>query len=619
MCGIAGIFSGDSPAGQPERNAVGRMLHLQRRRGPDGEGIYQDGAVVLGHTRLSIVDLSSSASQPMSNEDGSVWVSFNGEIYNHVELRRELILQGHTFQSTSDTEVLVHGYEQWQIDGLLKRLRGMFAFALYDQRIAAHSPDHPFLFLVRDRMGIKPLYYAVDDAGRQLAFASEVKTLVEAGVASRRMDRQALASFLCFGSVPYPRTFRSQVNCVPPGAFLAISRRERRIQTFWSVNQQHTSGEPVSDVLGDAVRRHLAADVPVGVFLSGGVDSAAVAALAAGTGTAPIFTVTISFSEAEFDEAADARTFAARIGANHHEIPVTAQDFMAEMPKFLAAMDQPTADGINTYFVSRAARELGLKVVLSGLGGDEVFFGYRHYRSLVLNSGILGLYSQAPALLRAMAGSAASALGQILGKEQWGRFDYARNLPLNETLYLLARGFFPPAQVSALLDMSPREIGAAVLGAFESLRSHDFSESAGAERFQQFEMRRYMHDQLLRDSDVFSMAHSIELRVPLVDDEVVRAAAAIPASQKIGNGINKPILAHAVPDGLVVEAAKRPKRGFTFPFATWMKAQADALEDFAVQGSLLNRAAVTDCWKRFRAGQMHWSRAWSTVVLRNLN
>ncbi|MBV8553057.1 MAG: asparagine synthase (glutamine-hydrolyzing) [Acidobacteriaceae bacterium] len=618
MCGIAGIFNGQTASGPAEQAVVARMLQLQQHRGPDGHGIHKDGWAVLGHSRLSIVDLTTLAAQPMSNEDGSVWVSFNGEIYNYTELREDLRGCGHTFQSASDTEVLVHGYEEWGMDRLVKRLRGMFAFALYDSRRAAESAEEPLLFLARDRMGIKPLYYAFDESTQRLIFASEVKTLVESGAVPRDVNQQALASFLCLGSVPYPQTCRSHVNCLPPGAFLAVSRRERRIRRFWELGDTHAN-EPIAAALSDAVRRHLMADVPVGVFLSGGVDSSAVAALAADRPAAQLFTLTISFAEAEFDEAAEARTFATRIGADHHEIPIGAGDFLSEMPKFLAAMDQPTADGVNTYFVSRAARELGLKVVLSGLGGDEVFFGYSHYRSLILKSGALGLYAHAPALLRAVAGTAASACGQMLGREQWGRFDHARQRSLNESLYLLVRGFFPPGQAADLLGMSAKEIGAAIDRAFEPLCEPGENGTADAARFQQLEMRRYLHDQLLRDSDVFSMAHSIELRVPLIDDEVVRAASAIPGDRMIGNGMNKPRLVEAVPGGLLVEAAKRPKRGFTFPFATWMKAHANELEEYALGGTLLDRHAVRNCWKRFRVGRLHWSRAWSTVVVRSLN
>lgn len=615
MCGIAGVYSGALGSSQAEEALVLQMLQLQQHRGPDGQGIHAQNSVVLGHRRLSILDLSASAAQPMSNEDGKIRVTFNGEIYNYLDLRRQLVSRGHAFRSASDTEVLVHGYEQWGIDGLLARLRGMFAFALYDSRVEKQDAARPFLFLARDRLGIKPLYYALDDNTKRLVFASEVRALIESQATSGDLDHTALAAFLCLGSVPYPRTCRSRVRCLPPASFLAVSRRDVRVSAFWDLATAQERNESLSEALADAVSKHLLADVPVGVFLSGGVDSAAVAALAARSQKSRLSTVTITFTEDAFSEAGEARRFASQIGADHHEFPVTANDFHSEIDKFVAALDQPTADGVNTYFVCRAARQLGLKVVLSGLGGDEVFFGYNHYHSLIRRSGTLGLYAHAPSLLRVIAGTAASALSDLAGREQWGRFDYARGRSLNESLYLLLRGFFPPAQVCDLLGVSPGEVNTAVDAVLEPLKVRGENGKVDAGRFQELEMRRYMHDQLLRDSDVFSMAHSLELRVPLIDHKVVEIARASPFEQRIRHGMNKPLLVDAVPGGLMSEIAQRPKRGFVFPFEHWLKQNTDELHDFAMQGSLLNRKAVGRCWDRFRAGRLHWSRAWSTVVL----
>jgi len=348
------------------------------------------------------------------------------------------------------------------------------------------------------------------------------------------------------------------------------------------------------------------------------VDSSAVAALAAQQISSPLRTLTVSFAEAAYDEAAEARRFAARIGASHHEIPVTAEEFRSEVSRFLETMDQPTADGVNTYIVSRAARQLGLKVVLSGLGGDEVFFGYRHYHQLVRRAGPLGFYAHAPSLLRVMAGTAAAAFSEVAGREQWGRFEYSRGRSLNESLYLLVRGFFPPAHVSALLDLPPKEVNAALNSALEPFQFAGDNGTPDPARFQELEMRRYLHDQLLRDSDLFSMCHSLELRVPLIDHRVVEAARLIPLNERVSEKCNKPRLVEAIPGGLLAEIAVRRKRGFVVPFEHWLKQSAQELQDFALEGTLLNRKAVRQCWHRFRAGRMHWSRAWSTVVLRSL-
>ena len=393
------------------------------------------GPVVLGHRRLSIIDLSNVAGQPMPNETRDVWVTFNGEIYNYRELRSELKTAGHRFESSSDTEVLVHGYEEWGAEGLYRRLRGMFAYAIQDERRRADG--EPFFFAARDRLGIKPFYYTVSN--KTFAFASEVKALMRSGVIAAQPDRRSLATFLSLGSIPFPRTWLEGVECLAPGHGLEISRNGIRLRKFWDLTYDAADDAGLSSILQDSVARHLVADVPVGVFLSGGVDSAGVACLASRGRTAPVRTLTIAFDEQEFSEASIARDFAHAFGAEHQEIRVTSADFEQAIPQFLDSMDQPTADGVNTWFVSRAAREAGLKVVLSGLGGDEIFFGYPHYRPLADGSGMLGGYMRSGALARRMMGWSASLYGRAFGAEKWKRFDYCRNRPLHESLYADSR------------------------------------------------------------------------------------------------------------------------------------------------------------------------------------
>ena len=380
MCGIAGLFRA-SGVSEEDKHAVSRMTAAQAHRGPDDGGLHAATHAVLGHRRLSILDLSASGHQPMSNEDGSIWVTYNGEIYNQRELRRELVRAGHDFRSTTDTEVLVHGYEQWGIDGLLTRLRGMFAFGLYDPRRG--------LLLARDRLGIKPLYYFA--AGETVLFASEVKALLRSGLVPEERDRKALAGFLIAGAVPSPLTIIKGVRCLPPGHWVDCSRQAvpLTVQKYWDLDcSPNYGGADTSDIricLDDAVRRHFASDVPVGVFLSGGVDSAGLVAVASRVlqpDAGALVTLTVTFDEREYTESAPARQVADRFHTSHREIRVTAADFQNEFHAFLGSMDQPTNDGINTYFISKAARQAGLTVVLSGLGGDEIFWGYRHYRWL---------------------------------------------------------------------------------------------------------------------------------------------------------------------------------------------------------------------------------------------
>ncbi len=615
MCGIAGIVRLEGEATAADSAAAGRMLAAQQNRGPDGQGLRMSGPVVLGHRRLSIIDLSDVASQPMSNETRDVWVTFNGEIYNYRELRSELTAAGHDFESSSDTEVLVHGYEEWGAEGLYRRLRGMFAYAIQDER--RREEGEPSFFAARDRLGIKPFYYTVSNG--RFAFASEVKALVRGGVIDARPDRHSLAAFLSLGSIPFPRTWLEGVECLAPGHGLELSRKGITVRKLWDLSYDTAANNAsLGGILQDSVARHLVADVPVGVFLSGGVDSAGVACLAARGRTAPVRTLTIVFDEKEFSEASVARNFAHTFGAEHQEIRVTSADFEHAIPQFLDSMDQPTADGVNTWFVSRAAREAGLKVVLSGLGGDEIFFGYPHYRPLADGSGMLGSYMRSGALARRMMGWSASLYGRALGAEKWKRFDYCRNRPLHESLYLLIRGFFPPDDVQRLTGASAPEIEHSLDESFRGIRVFGENGHVEPNRFHYLEMKRYLHDQLLRDSDVFSMAHSIELRVPLLDDPLVEAGCRIAPAEKIGAGMNKPKLVEAIGDPAVRETAMRPKRGFVFPFAAWMRNHADAFEERALAGDMLERSAVRACWKEFRAGRLHWSRAWSTVVLASL-
>ena len=588
------------------------MLDLQRHRGPDADGLFDDAHAVLGHRRLAIIDLSPDARQPMANEDGTVWTVFNGEIYNYPELRAELVRAGHTFRTQSDTEVLVHGYEQWGVDGLVTRLRGMFGFALYDQKAAAGGRGDAYLFLVRDRLGIKPLYYRRTEDG--LAFASEVRALRQAG---DEVDWEALAGFLALGSIPFPRTWLRQVACLPPGHVAAYGPRGLAIRRYWDLAYEPAemarNGE-LPHLFADTVRRHLMSDVPLGVFLSGGLDSAGVAAAASRFRDAELFTLTVVFDEQEFTEAAEARAFAAAFHTRHQEVRLTDRDFLDALPQILRVLDQPTNDGVNTYFVSRAARALGLTVVLSGLGGDEVFLGYPHYRRLGLPGGALRRYAEAPGWLRRWIERGAVRYGAWKGEERFQRFAWLREFPLSAGLYLLVRGFFPPEQAAALLGVAPAEVTEPVAASFAAL-GQGAAPAGVLEGVHYFETKRYLHDQLLRDADVFSMAHSLELRVPLLDHALVERCCRIPAAARLSAEVNKPQLLQAAGHPALEAAARRPKRGFTFPFAVWMRRHSEVLEQQALAGPALEPGAVRACWRQFRQGRLHWSRAWATTVV----
>jgi len=608
MCGIAGIFRTSGGTTAADRVAVERMAAAETHRGPDDAGLFQDARVVLGHRRLSIIDLSPTGHQPMSNEDGTVWVTYNGEIYNYAELAAQL--GGHRFRSRSDTEVLLHGYEEWGMEGLLARLRGMFSFAIYDGR-----PAQSRCLLARDRLGIKPLYYA--ERRGALAFASEVKALVGSGLIPNQKNPEALTGLLLLGSVPAPATGIRGVQCLLPGHYLAADRGGIAIHKYWAADADAVAeGEPdaLAGALEDSVVRHLVGDVPVGVFLSGGVDSAALVAFASRSRPS-LATLTVVFDESDCSEGAEARQIARSFHTDHREVRVTSQDFMDAIPNVLRVMDQPTNDGVNTYFVSRAARQAGLKVVLSGLGGDEVFGGYKHHRWLARYGNSIRRFSALPAVVRQTVLATAAAYGRVRGRENWMRLASLEDRVSDQGLYLALRGFFAPRQVRALLDIGEREVRLAAeeyLGAFRPPSANGVANTAA---FRHLEMRRYLHDQLLRDTDVFSMAHSIEVRVPYLDHRVVECAASLPALPKSNGNGNKPVLTRAVGEPAVFEAARRSKRGFVFPFAKWMKLHSHELREMALAGGCLNRLTIGRLWNEFDNGRLHWSRAWMLAVL----
>jgi asparagine synthase (glutamine-hydrolysing) len=609
MCGIAGFFRSGGDTSPADRYAVERMAAAQTHRGPDDGGLFQDGRVVLGHRRLAIIDLSPTGHQPMSNEDGTVWVTYNGEIYNYAELAAEL--HGHRFLSRCDTEVLLHGYEQWGIEGLLRKLRGMFAFAIYDAR-----ETQPLCLLARDRLGIKPLYYVARPDS--LAFASEVKALVVSGMAPNQKNAEAITGLLLFGSVPAPATGIQGVKCLLPGHYLVTGGSGVTTRKYWEPDPDTQTGSEgaacgLREALADAVNRHLVSDVPVGVFLSGGVDSAALVALASRAKSA-LSTLTVVFDEREFCEGAEARQIAQKFGTDHREVRVTSQDFIDELPNVLRVMDQPTNDGVNTYFVSRAARQAGLTVVLSGLGGDEVFGGYNHYRWLARHGDSIRWFSVLPRFLRQGVLSTAVGYGRIRGRENWMRLASLEDGVSDAGLYLAFRGFFAPEQVRALLDVHSNEIRLAADEYLDALGQGSANGVATGAAFRRLEMQRYLHDQLLRDTDVFSMAHSIEVRVPFLDQKVVECAARLPQPELNGHG-NKPLLTEAVDEPAVFEAALRSKRGFAFPFGKWMRMHSQELREMALGGGCLNRGTIGQLWNEFDHGRLHWSRAWMLAVI----
>lgn len=635
MCGICGAINWTESGDASE--IVRRMTPTMRHRGPDDEGYLSSGPLALGVRRLSIIDLEGGH-QPIFNEDGSVAVVLNGEIYNFQELRKQLSDRGHTFRSRSDSEVVAHAYEEWGED-CVDHLRGMFAFAVFDRRNSQDGSDRELrgtLFLARDRLGIKPLYYYEDQ--QRLLFASEVRTLLASGAIPRRLSRAALESYLLFGSVGEPMTLIDGVLSLPPGHTMIMkldgTTPKVRVEPYWNLpatrssnghkSQQHASPTlHVRQVLEESVHQHLNADVPVGVFLSSGIDSTSLAALASRE-VAGVHTFTVAFPEAEFNEAAIARRTAEKFGTTHQELLLTGDDLLARLSDSVAALDQPSMDGINTYFVSWGARQAGLKVALSGLGGDEVFGGYNTFRRMPQYQRISALGSRVPTGWRRAMATALLGVGEATVRGDATRklaalWDAPESLPHP---YFFARALFTPRQVTELMKRGttrpPRDLPWWKWLA-ESAGQADHRDAFTAVSW--METRSYLVSTLLRDTDSMSMAHSLEVRVPFLDHRLFEFVAALPEKLKRINGTPKGLLVGAFKDLLPPEIVQQPKRGFTFPWANWLrgplkKTVEKGLGEFSPALELtLNRGKTDRVWNKYLNAHTSWARPWSLYVL----
>ena len=560
MCGICGVVTADGTV--PDLDAVREMSRRLVHRGPDSDGLFHEDGVALAARRLSIIDLEGGT-QPLTNEDGSVVVVQNGEIYNYRELRGDLERRGHRFATASDTEVLAHLYEEHG-DRFVSRLRGMFAVALWDAKRRR-------LLLARDRFGIKPLYYRA--AGGSLAFASELKSMLELPGFSREIDPQALSAYLAFNSIPAPLTIFSEARKLSPGGLLVWAEgglTETRFARPAPVPAERVRRGPVGalarelrEVLRDSVRAHLVADVPVGVLLSGGVDSAGLAALAAGEGGEPVRTFSIGFEESSFNELDRARLVAERYRTDHHEL-ILRPDAVELLPKLVEAFDEPFGDSsaVPTYLVSQlAAGEV--KVALSGEGGDELFGGYYTYVADQLAPRVGRLAALAAPLAEALPSSDSKVSLEYKAK----RFARAAHLPPLERHHAWKEIFSPRARSSLLggLDSGWDPV---------DLYRERFSETSDAEllaRLQDVDLGIYLVDDLLVKTDRSSMAHSLELRVPFLDEQVADFAMGLATPLKVRGLAKKRLLRRALAPLLPKEILRGPKQGFAIPLAAWLR------------------------------------------------
>ena len=614
-----------------------RMMGALHHRGPDEDGLLVVPSAALGMRRLSIIDLPGGR-QPVFNEARNVAVVFNGEIYNFAQLRKTLEGRGHTFRTHSDTEVIVHAYEEWG-EQSLDELRGMFAFAIWDARSSNSNggAQGARIFIARDRLGIKPLYYAA--TGGAFLFSSEVRSLLASGFVPPRLSPDSLEAYLTFGSVAEPSTLVEGVFSLPPGHCLSFSAdappENPSPRPYWvysdAVSKQDgpkprniaEAAKLLRPLLEETVQDHLIADVPLGIFLSSGLDSTSLVALGSRF-QKDLHTFTVVFPEQRYSEAKISRETAKRFKTRHEEVLLAPDTLVGQLDDAVKSLDQPTMDGLNTYFVSRAARQAGLKVALSGLGSDEIFGGYSTFVTTPRAAFVARLGRWIPGPIRRLTAGAAvkMATGDAVHKAA-----AAWRSPTD----------FPHAYYFTRLLFTPYRVRRLLAPYFESENSSRSHESPWRERMREtarqaekldsftgvscFELQSYMVNTLLRDTDSASMANSLEVRVPFLDHRLVEFAGRLPMNAKRTRGIPKSLLIEALSDLLPEDVVDQPKRTFTLPWEVWLRGTlgVQISQDLANLApplrQYLNPRAVQGAWQNFVLGLTNWSRPWSLYVL----
>ena len=604
MCGIAGIKQfnyHELPDG-----ILSEITNSLSHRGPDDKGLFVDSKnnLHLGHARLSIIDLSDKAHQPMESADGKYVIVYNGEIYNYENIRENLLCKGHRFLSNSDTEVILKAYQEWG-DACLGRFNGMFSFCIWDR-------DNKKLFLARDRFGIKPLYYYFGSS--DFIFASELKTILASELAAPEIDYESVGLFLSLGYIPSPKTIYKNIFSLEPGYFLEVTKQGIQKKRYYDQAaafsseviemRENEAVERVRTELIESVRCHLISDVEVGTFLSGGIDSSSLVSLMRQVGQRDIKTVSVVFPGLSFDESRYARLVSQKFETKHIEVQVNENNFFQHLETILDSMDQPTYDGINTYFVSWAAKQAGLKAILSGVGGDEIFGGYPTFKKLPQSFHLFKKIGSISSPL--MKKFPFSKKDKLIALAENGKLSFLE-------AYLIYRGVFPKSAIEKILnsDLAKEACVSMDLDGFsqrvEKIRD-DFSKISFLESV------FYMSGQLLRDVDVFSMVHSLEIRVPFVNHQLIEALGRIPSRYRTGSSPKK-LLIDAVGD-LPKEVYRRPKQGFDLPFDSWLRSKRGMVViDELRTSEIYNQDYIQQLLKNFGARGLHWSRIWSLFVL----
>jgi asparagine synthase (glutamine-hydrolysing) len=621
MCGIAGLLDFDEN-GQPENS--GKILQLMldsiRHRGPDDRGeelIATDNGPTfhLGHQRFSIIDLSTGGHQPMHNDDRSLWLSTNSEIYNYRELREELS-DKYRFNSQSDTEVLLKSFEQWDLD-CLEKLRGMFAFAVWDS-------NKQSLILVRDRLGIKPLFFL--STKKQFLFASEVRALLASGLSDSEINPTGLYHYLSFGHLKSPNTLIGNIQELKPGHYLIVDRDGNFEETrYWhpldSYNLDSNETDSIQNLLSDAVKQRQVSDVPIGVFLSGGIDSSAIVSHMSNISDEQITTLTIGFKEKEFDESEHSSEISRLFKTRHQLLTLDEEQLIDALPAAIDAMDQPTMDGINTFLISRAAHDAGLKVVLSGLGGDELFGGYPSFHLLPQLRARKKMVKQLPNFLLRMA---TEILKKSFPSDQNNKIKHwteGKFSGVHE--YYLLRALYCEDQIFELFvepKLAEKEIQKDFEATSDSL-SYEYIDG-DFNLISYLETTHYLQNMLLRDTDMMSMSHPLEVRVPFMDHKLVEYMFSMSTKLKKLSSTPKALLVDSMNPSLPDSIVQRKKMGFTLPFELWMRgAMKSEMESVLLSNvmplqDLVSQASVESIWKQFLAGKISWSRPWALYVLK---
>jgi asparagine synthase (glutamine-hydrolysing) len=593
MCRIAGIFDPQLPSAKILMG-VDHMCMLQKHGGPDDGGTYAnaDGKLVLGNRRLSLIDLSHEGHMPMRYQDRYV-ITYNGELYNYIELRQELSQLGHQFNSKTDTEVILAAFAQWGPLAFCK-LKGMFAFALYDEICRE-------LYLVRDPAGIKPLYYSTIHSS--LYFASEFRA-IQAVIPDADTPSDWPVYLLAYGHLPEPVTMSKDIRPLPKGFFLKyhLEDRQSSLQLFnhFSYSNQHQQQSEVftsiRHTMDDAVKRHLIADAPIGVFLSGGLDSGILAAVASKYHQSELKALSIYFDEEAYSEKKYQDLLIDQLQCRAHQYLLTGKAFQDALGSILNDMDLPSCDGINTWFISRQAASIGLKAVLSGLGGDELFGGYPSFYRM--NKSML--LQQLPDFIK--------TIGKKSASKRLNRLSYLKMEGIKGQ-YLFLRGHFTPHEIARQLNADEKEIWNK-LNEMPVIMDPVIASSSNKASWMEFNM--YMQNQLLRDADVMGMKHSVEIRVPFLDHDVISLANSIDPEIKYAGELPKQILIDTFKNDIPEAIWKRPKMGFSFPFSQWL-AGSEYVSQLMMNGSKSSQLN----YQKFMNGKLHWSHLMSLIILKH--